>query len=103
MAVTSWSPRVAEDMGTLVTRHGVNSFKFFLAYKGALMARATWRRVLTWHCTHAQPMPASFSHACAPPQVSDTELLAGMQRCKELGALTMVRQFGANSTQLSWV
>jgi hypothetical protein len=34
-------------MGTLVTRHGVNSFKFFLAYKGALMARATW------HCTHA--------------------------------------------------
>jgi len=47
VAVTSWSPRVAEDMGTLVTRHGVNSFKFFLAYKGALMARATW------HCTHA--------------------------------------------------
>lgn len=33
MAVTSWSPRVAADMGALVAR-GVNSFKFFMAYKG---------------------------------------------------------------------
>ena len=40
---------------------GVNSFKFFLAYKGAL-------------------------------QVSDQEFLAGLKRCKELGALPMVRR-----------
>ncbi len=39
VAVTSWSERVAADMGTLVSQHGVNSFKFFMAYKGALMAR----------------------------------------------------------------
>ena len=37
MAVTSWSDTVSEDMKTLVERHGINSFKYFLAYKGALM------------------------------------------------------------------
>jgi len=36
VAVTSWSERVAVDMETLV-QGGVNSFKFFMAYKGALM------------------------------------------------------------------
>jgi hypothetical protein len=38
---------------------GINSFKFFMAYKGALM-------------------------------VTDEQLLAGMARCKELGALPQV-------------
>lgn len=33
MAVTSWSDKVAADMATL-TQRGVNSFKFFMAYKG---------------------------------------------------------------------
>lgn len=32
MAVTSWSPKVAADMATLV-KQGINSFKFFMAYK----------------------------------------------------------------------
>ena len=32
MAVTSWSAKVAADMATLVKK-GINSFKFFLAYK----------------------------------------------------------------------
>jgi len=36
MAVTSWSSEVAADMGELV-KQGINSFKFFFAYKGALM------------------------------------------------------------------
>ena len=40
MAVTSWSDQVAADMGTLVAHHGINSFKFFLADKGARMVRA---------------------------------------------------------------
>ena len=59
VAVTSWSDRVAADMATAVAQHGVNSFKFFMAYKGALM-------------------------------VNDAELLAGMRRCRSLGALAMV-------------
>ena len=59
VAVASWSDAVARDMGTAVAQHGVNSFKFFMAYKGALM-------------------------------VQDAELLAGMRRCRELGALAMV-------------
>lgn len=58
MAVTSWSDRVSADMEHLV-RQGVNSFKFFMAYKGAL-------------------------------QVSDEELVRGLARCRELGALAMV-------------
>ncbi len=38
VAVTWWDDSVAEDMGTLCRDHGVNSFKHFMAYKGAIMA-----------------------------------------------------------------
>lgn len=37
MAVTKWSVGVGEQMRALTERHGINSFKFFMAYKGALM------------------------------------------------------------------
>ena len=39
MAVTSWSDKVADDMAWLAAEAGINSFKFFLAYKGALMVK----------------------------------------------------------------
>ena len=38
VAITWWSDRVHEEMGTLVRDHGVNSFKHFMAYKNAIMA-----------------------------------------------------------------
>ncbi|MDH3548025.1 MAG: dihydropyrimidinase, partial [Gammaproteobacteria bacterium] len=38
VAITWWDDSVYEDMGTLVRDHGVNSFKHFMAYKGAIMA-----------------------------------------------------------------
>ena len=50
--------QVAADMGDLAAA-GINSFKFFLAYKGAFA-------------------------------VTDAQLLKGLARCKELGALPMV-------------
>ena len=37
VAVTWWDESVHEEMGTLVRDHGVNSFKHFMAYKGAIM------------------------------------------------------------------
>jgi dihydropyrimidinase len=37
VAVTWWSDQVAADMDTLSRDHGINSFKHFMAYKGALM------------------------------------------------------------------
>ncbi len=37
VAVTWWDESVHEDMGTLCRDHGVNSFKHFMAYKGAIM------------------------------------------------------------------
>jgi dihydropyrimidinase len=37
VAVTSWSDKVHEEMGILTRDYGVNSFKHFMAYKGALM------------------------------------------------------------------
>ena len=37
-AVTWWDESVHRDMGTLVNEHGINSFKHFMAYKGAMMA-----------------------------------------------------------------
>lgn len=38
VAITWWDDTVARDMETLVRDHGVNSFKHFMAYKGAIMA-----------------------------------------------------------------
>ncbi len=38
VAITSWSDKVHADMGELARNHGVNSFKHFMAYKGAIMA-----------------------------------------------------------------
>ncbi|HNP63252.1 MAG TPA: dihydropyrimidinase [Woeseiaceae bacterium] len=38
VAITWWDDSVYKDMGTLVHEHGVNSFKHFMAYKGAIMA-----------------------------------------------------------------
>ncbi|MBB2204493.1 dihydropyrimidinase [Gluconacetobacter takamatsuzukensis] len=37
VAVTHWDEQVHADMGTLARECGVNSFKHFMAYKGALM------------------------------------------------------------------
>ncbi len=37
VAVTWWSDKVRQDMGVLTAQHGVNSFKHFMAYKGAIM------------------------------------------------------------------
>ena len=38
VAITWWDDSVHEAMGKLVSEHGVNSFKHFMAYKGAIMA-----------------------------------------------------------------
>jgi dihydropyrimidinase len=38
VAITWWDESVRKAMGTLVNEHGVNSFKHFMAYKGAIMA-----------------------------------------------------------------
>uniref|UniRef100_A0A832I4E3 Dihydropyrimidinase n=1 Tax=Eiseniibacteriota bacterium TaxID=2212470 RepID=A0A832I4E3_UNCEI len=37
MAITSWSERTAAEMREVVERHGITSFKVFMAYKGAIM------------------------------------------------------------------
>ena len=37
MAITWWSPEVAEQMAVLTREHGINSFKHFMAYKNAIM------------------------------------------------------------------
>ena len=37
VAVTKWDETVAEQMTELTRKHGINSYKFFMAYKGALM------------------------------------------------------------------
>ncbi|CAL1403582.1 unnamed protein product [Linum trigynum] len=37
MAITKWDEDVSRDMEIMVKEKGINSFKFFLAYKGSLM------------------------------------------------------------------
>ncbi|KAJ4971188.1 hypothetical protein NE237_004287 [Protea cynaroides] len=39
MAITKWDEIVAREMEIMVQEKGINSFKFFLAYKGSLMIR----------------------------------------------------------------
>nr|XP_012138424.1 PREDICTED: dihydropyrimidinase isoform X1 [Megachile rotundata] len=39
VAVTSWSPKVKEEMTTLASSHGVSSFKMFMAYHDLFMLR----------------------------------------------------------------
>ncbi|XP_017759774.1 PREDICTED: dihydropyrimidinase isoform X2 [Eufriesea mexicana] len=39
VAVTSWNPKVKEEMATLVKNHGINSFKMFMAYRDMFMLR----------------------------------------------------------------
>ena len=38
VAITWWDETVSADMEDLVKNHGINSFKHFMAYKGAIMA-----------------------------------------------------------------
>jgi dihydropyrimidinase len=53
MAVTSWGPKVAADMAALV-KQGINSFKFFMAYKVNLKGCvATDGTVRVMHATTA--------------------------------------------------
>jgi dihydropyrimidinase len=37
MAITAWGERTAGEMREVVERHGITSFKVFMAYKGAIM------------------------------------------------------------------
>jgi dihydropyrimidinase len=37
MAITKWNDEVAREMEVMVKEHGMNYFKFFMAYKGSLM------------------------------------------------------------------
>ncbi|CAL4973527.1 unnamed protein product [Urochloa decumbens] len=37
VAITSWNDQVAREMEVMVKKNGINSFKFFMAYKGSLM------------------------------------------------------------------
>ncbi|KAI0511698.1 hypothetical protein KFK09_012330 [Dendrobium nobile] len=37
MAITKWDEAVSKEMELMVKENGINSFKFFMAYKGALM------------------------------------------------------------------
>ena len=60
--------QVSSDMEKL-TKEGINSFKFFLAYKGAMA-------------------------------VTDEQLLKGLRRSKELGALPMVSHICSHLSSL---
>ncbi|TMS38116.1 hypothetical protein L596_004912 [Steinernema carpocapsae] len=60
VAITSWSPQIAEQMAELTKpEYGINSFKFFLAYKDAFM-------------------------------VNDGEFYEGLKQCAKIGALGRV-------------
>lgn len=57
MAVTSWSKQVFDEMETVVRTYGINTFKHFLAYKGALMVNDDEMYNSFARCAHLGAMP----------------------------------------------
>jgi dihydropyrimidinase len=57
MAVTSWSKQVHDEMEIVVTTYGINTFKHFMAYKGALMVNDDELYNSFARCAHLGAMP----------------------------------------------
>jgi dihydropyrimidinase len=57
MAVTSWSKQVFDEMETVVKTYGINTFKHFLAYKGALMVNDDELYNSFARCAHLGALP----------------------------------------------
>src|SRR6201985_3282826 len=57
MAVTSWSKQVFDEMETVVKTYGINTFKHFMAYKGALMVNDDELYNSFARCAHLGAMP----------------------------------------------
>ncbi|GAA0006189.1 hypothetical protein BRDID11002_61930 [Bradyrhizobium diazoefficiens] len=57
MAVTSWSKQIFDEMETVVKTYGINTFKHFMAYKGALMVNDDELYNSFARCAHLGAMP----------------------------------------------
>ena len=57
MAVTWWSEQVFNEMETVVKEKGINTFKHFMAYKGALMVRDDEMYASFQRCAELGAMP----------------------------------------------
>lgn len=57
MAITSWNETIAEQMKTLTQHHGINSYKFFMAYKNALMVNDEQLLEGLHHCLSLRALP----------------------------------------------
>lgn len=57
MAVTSWSKQVWEEMETVTKTYGINTYKHFMAYKGALMVNDDELYNSFQRCTELGAMP----------------------------------------------
>jgi dihydropyrimidinase len=57
MAVTSWSKQVHDEMEVVVKTYGINTFKHFMAYKGALMVNDDELYNSFARCAHLGAMP----------------------------------------------
>ena len=57
MAVTSWSKQVHDEMEIVVKTYGINTFKHFMAYKGALMVNDDELYNSFARCAHLGAMP----------------------------------------------
>lgn len=57
MAVTSWSKQIYDEMETVVETYGINTFKHFMAYKGALMVNDDELYNSFARCAHLGAMP----------------------------------------------
>ena len=57
MAVTSWSKQVFEEMEIVVKTYGINTFKHFMAYKGALMVNDDELYNSFARCAHLGALP----------------------------------------------
>ncbi len=57
MAITWWSEQVFDEMETVVKKKGINTFKHFMAYKGALMVQDDEMYASFQRCAELGAMP----------------------------------------------
>ncbi|NOT34257.1 MAG: dihydropyrimidinase [Candidatus Eisenbacteria bacterium] len=112
MAITSWGPKSADEMRSVVQDHGITSFKVFMAYKGAIMVddgalydvmqhAAKLGAVVTVHAENGEAVwhlqRALLARGCTGPEFHPVSRPSSVEGEATERALMMARLHGATA------
>jgi dihydropyrimidinase len=112
MAITDFGPRTTAEMREVVDRHGITSFKVFMAYKGALMVddgqlyqvmeqAAALGAVVTVHCENGDAVAhlqrELLARGCTGPEYHPVSRPSAVEGEATERALMMARLHGATA------